>query len=159
MGFGLMAAVANKFIGFGRKLGRNFGYRMAVDQSGHTLQAHMVNPNAGDRAWDPDMFRHGNLFISGYANPVKLSIDYEPELEEPSTVDVKESDVVETDGGEEAHKAVISSPRYREYMRQDLIAQLLNPEEQWKKLMYAILAVIGLSIMNTALAASAAGVL
>lgn len=166
MGFGLMSSVANAFIDFGRKTGRTFGYELAVVASDHSLNVRMVNPrNHNDRAWDPDLYRYGNLFVSGYANPVKLKVDYHQELENPNQIEVDGGTTTATaedasregQDGDGVHADVISSPRYREYMRQDLISQVLNPQEQWKKLLYAIAGVGVLSALTLMFTLSSAG--
>ncbi len=136
MGFGIGAKIGNVFIGFGRKIGRSLGYELAVVSSSHSLQAKLEPPDKSNRAWDPDLYRHGNLFVEGHANAIKPRVEYHKELENPNQVEVEKSDVKD----EDTHTDIISSPRYREYMRQDLIEQLLNPREQWRLLAYGIIA-------------------
>lgn len=150
MGFGIGAAIANFLISRGRIIGNKLGYQLAVNQNQHSIKVKMVNPDSDNYAWDHDLFRKGNLFVGGYSNPVKVLINHNKELADPDTVDVMEGSAAATDGGtedadeeeDEKHVEVISSSRYRAYMRQDLISQLLNPREQWKLIMY-ILAGIG----------------
>jgi hypothetical protein len=48
----------------------------------------------------------------------------------------------------DAHVGLISSSRYRDYMRQDLISQLLNPQEAWQTIVYALLAVGALQFLT-----------
>lgn len=153
-----MAAISNTLIDTGRKMGRQFGYEMAVEVSENAIETTMEDPNGDERAWDPSMFKHGNLFIAGHANPVKPVVDYRKDLEDPNQAELEESDKADTDG-DGKHYDLISSPRYREYMRQDLISQLLNPREQWKTLLLAMLALGVISLATLASSLSAAGVL
>ena len=141
--------IANWFISTGRSFGRMTGLQLAVEVSDHSIKCDMEKPDESTRAWDPDMYKAGNLFVSGYANPIKPRVDYHPDLEEPNTVDVSEGD---TDGSEEdvadsdgGHLNLISSGRYREYMRQDLISQLLTPESRWNIIVWAM---IGLGVLQ-----------
>lgn len=162
MGFGVMAYVANALLGAGRSLGRFFGYELAVTQHDHSIDIEMVAPNKDNQAWDTDLFKRGNLFRGGYANPVKIQVDHNAELENPDTGYVDESEQVATDGGEVKagrHTELITSDRYREYMRQDLISQILNPRDQWKLMMYAILFMAFVMLANLIFTLMAAGVI
>lgn len=153
--------IGNALMGYGRWLARMDGRELMVQLSDHSIRTKMVSPNKEDQAWDDNLYKHGNVFIEGYANPVKPTVEYNADLEDPDTVAVEESPQAAADGGEDqspGHTEIISSPRYREFMRQDLISQLLNPRQQWKKIVYAVIALSFLMVMNLALTASAAGV-
>jgi len=158
---GVRSYLGNKFIGFGRKLGRGAGYELAVEVSDHDITARMERPDKTERAWDEDLYKRGNMFVAGYANPIKPSVDYNRDLEDPDTVDVVEGDTDADSDGEddttEEDVQLIASPRYREYMQQDLISQILNPREQWRLLAYGIIALGILTMFNIALSLSASG--
>jgi len=130
----------------------------------------MVVPQTDTVAWDADHFKYGCVFAEGYANPIKPIVDYNEDLEEPDTIELAEDadkrQAAADGGGEEGgevveanHVELISSPRYRDYMRQDLISQLLNPREQWKLIAYGVIALAILMVLNVALSAAAAGLL
>jgi len=158
---GVRSWLGNKFIRFGRKMGRGSGHELAVEVSDHDITARMERPNKTERAWDEDLYKRGNMFVAGYANPIKPSVDYNRDLENPDTVDVVEGDTDDDSGDEDDSTAedvqLIASPRYREYMRQDLISQILNPREQWRLLAYGIIALGILTMFNIALSLSASG--
>lgn len=162
MGFGVIGAVATKLLGIGRSIGRSFGYELVVELSDHSINIKMVNPNDTDaRAWDDNLYRHGNVFLSGYSNPVKPRIEQHSELKTPDKAQLHKT-VGITDGGsdvEHVHTNLISSSRYRAYMRQDLISQVLNPQEQWKKLFYAVIGTAIISALALIVSASGAGVI
>lgn len=144
-----------------RDLANVLGCQLVIEGSDHSLETSFESPDKNSRAWDSDLYRRGQLYIKGYANPVKLSKNYDHELENPDTAELEESDKDFDDVDEEldktAHTELISSPRYREYMRQDLISQLLNPRAQWRLLAYAVIALGILMTANIIISAAAAG--
>lgn len=126
-----------------------FGLEPKVELSDHSIRYEYVRPDKDREAWDSNLYRRGNVFIGGYANPIKPRVHENPELENPNTVDVVEGNDEETDDDtDEAddgpHVNMISSARYRDYMRQDLVSQLLTPQEQWKLIAWGVL---GLGIL------------
>lgn len=127
----------NLLLNVGRKMARADGRELAVDLSDHSIHIEMIRPSRDDVAWDDDFYRYGNLFMDGYANSIKPRVRRNKELEDPDEVDVDVSDEAAADGG---HVEMISSSRYADYMKQDLISQLLNPKEQWRLLAYGIIA-------------------
>jgi hypothetical protein len=158
--------IANVLIGTGRSLGRSEGKsELAVVVSDHSITARMVDVDESKLAWDDDMYRYGNLYIEGYANPVKPTVKTHTELEEPDTASIEDSDASDqqhdadgTDDADSPHVSLISSPRYREYMRNDLISQLLNPRQQWRLIAYGIIALAIVMVINVVITLSAAGV-
>lgn len=152
----LRSKLGNWLLSAGRRLARADGRELAVDLSNHSIDIQMTKPDREEQAWDPDLYSRGNVFLEGYANPIKPVARHNKELEEPDAVDVEESD--EGDTGDDVHTEVISSERYAMYMKQDLISQLLNPQEKWRILAYAILGIGGLVLVNLVMTASAAGV-
>lgn len=147
-------SIANSLIAGGRLIGRMSGLELAVEVSDHSIETAMEQPDEANRAWDQDLYKHGNLFVSGYANPVKPRVHYNESLENPNELDVQEGDVdpedvyPEDDVSDTGHVQLISSGRYREYMRQDLISQLLTPESRWNMLVWAGIAIAVLQFFS-----------
>lgn len=146
--------IANSFIAAGRSIGKLSGLELQVELSDHSINVEMVKPDQDTRAWDPSMFKSGNLFLDGYANPIKPRVRTNQDLEEPDTAELEEGEVEgdveqpQLESGEEAddkHAYLITSGRYREYMRQDLISQLLTPESRWNILVWAV---VGLGVLQ-----------
>lgn len=141
----------NWMLNFALALGDQVGLQQKVEVSDHSIDVELTMPDHDNRAWDPDMFKNGNLFVDGYANPIKPSVEHHKDLEDSDTVEVQEGDpdTEDTENDESGpHVELISSSRYRDYMRQDLVSQLLTPQEKWRLLAYGILAVGGLQFMT-----------
>lgn len=147
----MLTGLATWFVRKGRGMGRLFGRELVVEQGEHDLKLSMEKPDNDARAWDSSMFKRGQVFVEGYSNPVKVSIDHNPGIDQKDTVDVTESETGEDDDEESGESddrvEVIASPRYQQFMEQELISQLLNPEEQWNKLLYGMLAIGALQFM------------
>lgn len=150
----------NMMLATAEAMGSAMGLKRKVEISDHSVTVEMTNPDQDSRAWDLDMFKRTNVFVRGYANPIKPVVDYNEQLENPDTVDVDDSDVADddTDGnGDETdaedddghHVSLISSARYRDYMRQDLVSQLLTPQEKWRLLAYGIMGAALLVLFDT----------
>lgn len=135
---GIRTYVSNALIGFGRKLGRKAGAELVVELSEHDIKLGMVSPDDSERAWDDTLYKHGNVFVDGYANPIKPKVRHNKDLETPDTIDVEEGE--ETEVEDDTHVKLISSPRFGAFMRQKLISELLNPREQWRLIVYGIIA-------------------
>ena len=144
--------IANTLVQSGRSIGESVGLELAVELSEHSIELELEKPDEDTRAWDPSMYSGGNVFVEGYANPIKPRVNYHQELETPDTIDVeegnKESEESEEKSEDEPHLELISSGRYRDYMRQDLISQLLTPDAQWKLIAYAVLAMCVLQFLG-----------
>lgn len=143
---------ANVLIGWGRSLGKLLGCELAVDLNDHSITAKMQHPDKDNRAWDSNLYKSGNVFVDGYANPIKPRVEANEGLENPDEithvegeVDVEDDEEPDVDDDDGAHTYLIASSRYRNYMRQDLISQLLTPNEQWKLIMYAVLGNVALT--------------
>lgn len=126
-----------------------------MDVSGHSIETSMVVPGSDDeRAWDHSLYVRGNLFVSDYANPVKPVVNHNDGIDNPDEVEVQEAQASETEG----HVSVISSARYRMFMIQDLVSELLNPSERLTKIQWAIIGLAGMMLMtlvvNIAIAAA-----
>ena len=163
---GVRETIATGLLNTARSIGRTLGCELVVEASQHSLSTTMERPNKdGARAWDDNLYKHGQLYYAGYANPIKPRVEVDTDLETPDQVGVEESrpnplkQNPATDGGEvtdemhrenlgpadDEHTKMISSARYRKYMRQDLISQLLTPRERWRLITYAI---VGLGLIQ-----------
>lgn len=150
---GLRSSLATAAIGTARSFGNMLGCELAVNAGGQTLDAKMVPPKkTKDVAWDDSLFVKGNLFVGDYANPIKPTVNHNQGLDTPDTVDVEASE----EGEEDAHVSVISSPRYRLYMIQDLVSQLLNPSERLTMIQWILVAIAGMQVMILVMAAAIA---
>lgn len=132
-------------------LGSALGLKQRVELSDHSINVSLTLPSTDRRAWDTNQYRNGNVFVDGYANPVKPRVNHREQLEDPDTIDVEDGEPddgpageTETDTDASGHVSLISSSRYRDYMRQDLVSQLLTPKEQWRLIMYGV---IGLGVL------------
>jgi hypothetical protein len=148
--------IANSLISAGRMLGQTTGLQLAVELSEHSITIEMEQPDESNRAWDTSLYKHGNVFLDGYANPIKPAVDQQTGLENPDHVEEGESDS-EGDGSDGPHTQLISSGRYRDYMRQDLISQLLTPESRWNKMLYGLIAVAALQFLGIIITLYATG--
>ena len=164
-------------MGMAETFAKSLGCEPEVTLSEHSIDIDYTVPDKDRKAWDSSMYKNGNVFVEGYANPIKPRVHDNPELENPDTVDVVEGDggveVEEREGdssvdgaadredgagGErDKHVGLISSSRYQTYMQQDLVSQLLTPQEQWRLIAYGILALGGLSFMNIIIVLYATG--
>jgi hypothetical protein len=136
------------------------GYELVVELSEHSIEIDLERPDKNKRAWDSSLYKTGNVFLAGYANPIKPVARANPELEEHDKAELLEGEGEvegEETNTEDRHTAVIASSRFRTYMKQDLISQMLTPQEKWKKLLYALLGVGGLLLINVVVSLSAAG--
>jgi len=160
----------NAALGLVVGIGQSIGLKQKVEISDHTVSVELTLPDQDTRAWDKDHFRHSNVFMKGYANPIKPVVRHHPNLEEKDTVHLQaQSETLQheanqtaedednhadeesetEDSSDDTHVSLISSSRYRDYMRQDLVSQLLTPQEQWKLIAYGILALGMLLFLNT----------
>ena len=120
------------------------GLQKEVKLSDHSIRVRLTHPDKDSEAWDNNLYRNGNVFVQGYANPIKPRVKHNRQLENPDEIDVTEHETEEQSDDDE-HVSLISSSRYRDYMRQDLVSQLLTPQEQWRLIAYGIL---GLGILQ-----------
>jgi len=150
---GLRSTIGTAALGFGRSVGNMLGCELAVDVSDHSIETKMVPPSATDeRAWDDQLYVKGNLFVDGYANPVKLRVDRNEGLENPDEVAVEESGRDD----DNTHTKVMSSARYRAYMVQQLISELLNPSERLTMIQWILVGIGGMMLMGLVLLAAVA---
>lgn len=142
-------------IGIGRSLARQSGSELKVELSEHSIDIEMVEADktSPERVWRDDLYRYGNVYIANYANPIK-----------PTTVDSEEHDNVQeveyTDEETEPdgdHTKLIRSGEYRSYIKQALMEAVLNPTEQWRLLVYGLIALGVLQFMTMILIMYATG--
>lgn len=144
---GLRTGLANGVMSMARSVGNLLGCEVAVMAGGQELDINMVRPSTdGELAWDDTMYVAGNLYHDKYANPVKLTANVNASLEDPDTVGVEASDDIDVDQSDEPHVSVISSERYKLYMVQDLVSQLLNPSERLKQIAI-VMAIMGAFVL------------
>jgi len=154
----MLTGLATWFVRKGRRMGRLLGRELVVEQSDHSLTLSMEKPNNDRRAWDGNQFKRGQLFVRGYANPVKINVDHNPGIGNKDTVAIADGDGTATEFSDEEGQPeepeedrsveVIASERYRQFMEQDLISQLLNPKEQWEKLVYGLIGIGSLQFLS-----------
>lgn len=138
-------------------VGDVLGYEPCVELSQHSIEISLERPNKEKRAWDDSLYKSGNVFVSGYANPIKPTVNENSELENHDTVNIDESNEGEPEP--DKNVSVIASSRFRTYMKQDLISQLLTPQEQWKLIAYAVGVLAVLMFFNVFVSMSAAGLI
>ncbi len=139
-----LAAPMNYSLSLAESVAYVAGFKLRVIISDHSVKIKFVRPDKDTRAWDTNLFKNANVFVKGYANPIKPTVEHNSKLENPDTIDHREGEpdeeTSETDGSDR-EVSLIASSRYRDYMRQDLVSQLLTPKEQWKLIAYGVLAV------------------
>ena len=154
----MLSGLATWFVRKARRMGRLLGRELVVVQSEHDLKLKMEKPHNDARAWDDSLFKNGQLFVDGYANPVKVTVNHNPGIDEKDTVEPKEGTAPNSEDGDGVESEdeededdwieVIASPRYQQFMEQNLISQLLSPDEQWNKLFYGVLGVMALQFFT-----------
>lgn len=89
------------------------GNELAVIITPHKIKLKMVDPERTPRNWDSQMFSHGNIYYADYANSIKPKYpDDEKEAEESLGLDL------------------ISSERYKNFMDQNLISDIIDEGQQ-----------------------------
>jgi hypothetical protein len=151
----ILTRLATGTLRYARSLGRLLGRELVVETSSHSIQISMEKPNKDRRAWDGDLYKRGQLYYDGYANPLKIELDHHPGIESKDTTELSEGEAPDDDDSEDSAQEeevgradVISSSRYQQFMQQNLISQLLNPKEQWDKIVYAVIAIAALQFVS-----------
>lgn len=139
-----------------RSAGRAMGLRLLVEPSDHSIEVKMVVPDTEERAWDDSLYKYGNIIPKDYANPIKVIVDENPNLDQKDTAELEESD---ENPGVEGKAYLIASQRYHKFMQNDLISQLLNPKERWRLIAYGVIAVGAINLVTLMAALAAAGVI
>lgn len=94
-----------------RSIVQMFGYELAVKIKEHSINLDFVDPDALDeRAYDDNHFVSGNIFVGEYANPINIT-------------NIKNA-YQEAD--------YIVSERYKEYMEQELIDDIIQSSKDSK---------------------------
>lgn len=146
-------SIANWFISTGISVGRAMGLKMGVELSEHSIDVRMQQADKSKRAWDDSLYVNGNVFLDGKANPIKPRVVHNEGIQNPDTVEIDEGDVdpadVDVSGdNDNTHTEVMSSPRYKLYMLQDLFEQVLTPEQRWNKMLYGLMAIAVLQFVG-----------
>lgn len=86
-----------------RGIARIFGYEISIVLTEHKIETKFDHPKREGNLWDSDHWLHGNIFLEGYANPIKPTKD---DLDEDAKV--------------------ITSDRYESWMEQSVIEDMLK---------------------------------
>lgn len=145
----ILDSFATWMLNTARSIGRLLGRELVVEFSDHSIKLTMEKQRGSNRAWDNNLYKRGSVFYRGYANPLKITIDHKPEMGKKDTAEIEEADTDDTDTEDSNREAdVITSDRYTQFMRNDLISQLLNPQEQWDKLLYGMIGIGALQFLT-----------
>lgn len=99
-------------VGSMRGMSRMLGNEIAVVITPHKIKLRAVDPDRTDKSWDESHFVNGNIFFEGFANPFKPQYpDTEEDAEETHDIDM------------------ISSDRYKKFMEQNLISDIIAEGE------------------------------
>lgn len=106
-------------VGTARGVSRLFNNELAVIITPHKIKLRMMDPDSDAVAWDESHFTHGCIFFQGWANPIK-----------PKVPDDNES------GLESEDIDLIASDRYKKFMEQSLIDDIIDEgtESGWLSL-------------------------
>lgn len=152
----ILSGLFNSWLNTVRSMANAFGYQIVVETSPHSLHVSFEKPNTMQRAWDPGLFKRGQLYVKGYANPVKpiaRQTTSHTEKDEVDMIDTYEgkgnAPVVVGDGGKQMqHTEIISSPRFHSLMQQKIIEAMVRPEQQWKTIVYIMLFIAGVALID-----------
>jgi hypothetical protein len=115
----LFAALLNAV----RGIARTFGYELKIVLTDHKILLKFDNPDREGSCWDKSHWTYGNIFIEGYANPVKPSITEDDKTE------------------------MITSDRYKTFMEQSLIDDMLQASKsKGLTLLQAVIAIVSLQV-------------
>ena len=105
---GLIGILAKLFCLLGDGIAMLFGYKLVVTLGEHEIKLDYVKPKEikGIKAWDNSHYKNGNVFLEGFANPVKAFIDRKKK-----------------------GLKLISSERYIDYMQNTLIRDVIRVAE------------------------------
>lgn len=92
-----------------RVMSEAIGNEIAVVITPHKIKLKFIDPDSTDYAWDESLFTSGNLFLEGFANPVKPKI--------PDNEDKAES---------EYNLELIESKRYKKLMDNKLMDDVIS---------------------------------
>ena len=100
--FGALFTIAVSLI---RSTARLFNYELKIVLTEHKIKVKFDKPDREENCWDDSHWIRGNIFLKGIANPINIKKS-----------DVKESEDVE----------IITSDRYKTFMEQSLIDDMLQ---------------------------------
>lgn len=110
-----------------RQLMRVFNLETEIVLTEHKIKTKARKPKNSDKAWDDSHWVYGNIFIKDYANPVKIAKDK-----------VEENDY-----------HLIASERYKTFMEQDLIDDMLQAsKDDGLTLLQALVAIIATNLLS-----------
>lgn len=113
----------------------------------HNIQHEYVNPDSEEeqeeRAWDDD-YANGCMFVDGYSNSIHHSEgwDFPDDYPDPLKKKLREE-------APRNKVKLIGKDRYKDYMQQDLVSQLVGASagRNWAKLaVYLLMAVLALNV-------------
>lgn len=144
--------IASAFIRWARKTGNALGCELVVEVNDHSIKTTMEVPSSDKRAWDTNLYHKGQLFREGYANPIKpVEMLEESDEEEDDTV-TKSVQILDSQADASPGKiGMLPSWRYQVHQDQHAISELVNPTEQWRLIVYGIIALGIIGFMNAIL--------
>lgn len=121
-----MSKMANLFLSISKSIAKARSSEPAIITSEHGITIKYETPSKeGNRIWDKSMYSWGNIFIKGYANPVKINVE----------------------NNENAQ--MIASQKYKDFMKTKVIRDAFFADTfENKKLLYGIIAGIALQIIT-----------
>lgn len=144
---GFRSYLATAALNAARSFGNALGCELMVETSDHSLHTKMTVPDTTTKAWNPNLWKRGQLFVRGYANPVKPYVERHIDQGDQDKVNVVSAELED----EEDHVSIVSDTMYRMYQDQHLASELMLPAEKWKRIFYALLAVGGLVVLTLGL--------
>lgn len=120
----------NGLVGLVVGIARLLGLKLKVQLSEHKIKLSLVEPDKlENEAYDSTQYANGNIFLEGYANPIKARFD-----------DAKEN------------LELIASERYKHFMRMSLLKDLIRSTAGGGWTLKKILVVtLVISLVNTAM--------
>lgn len=144
---GIRSEIATFLLNGARSVGNGLGCELVVETSDHSLHTSMEVPNSSTRAWDSNLWTKGQLFIRGYANPIKPYVERHLDQGEQDQARIKSSELED----DEDHTGIVASTMYRMYQDQHLASELMLPSEKWKRIFWAVIALGGLITLSVGL--------
>lgn len=110
-----------------RSIMRAFNLETEIVLTEHKIKTKAVKPERSEKAWDDSHWVHGNIFIKDYANPVKISKEK-----------IEENDY-----------HLIASERYKTFMEQDLIDDMLQAsKDSGLTLLQALIVILSTNLLS-----------
>lgn len=144
---GLRSTIATFALNSARSFGNQLGCELVVETSDHSLHTTMETPNSTTRAWDPNLWVKGQLYLRDYANPIKPYVERHLDQGEQDQARIQSS---ELEDGED-HTGIVTSTMYRMYQDQHLASELMLPSEKWKRIFWAVIGLGGLMLLSLGL--------